>query len=166
MSGLSREDLAETIADNPRLVPLLTRVLYVSAMTGQDEVLAALGAALGAAVKDEGKIDEAEFMLARVEELRRHHFQILSVFKKQSPYQTHRIDESGRRVDYWRENEIVERTPMRKDLVEMALVGLQSGGLLQVDQMAEGNIWTLSPFGRDVLELVAAVSGETSVSKT
>lgn len=74
MSGLSREDLAETIADNPRLVPLLTRVLYVSAMTGQDEVLAALGAALGAAASDEQRIDEAESMLARVEELRRHHF--------------------------------------------------------------------------------------------
>lgn len=27
MSGLSREELAETIAENPRLVPLLTRVL-------------------------------------------------------------------------------------------------------------------------------------------
>jgi hypothetical protein len=157
MSGLSREDLAERIADNPRLVPLLTRVLYVSAMTGQDEVLAGLGAALGAAASDEDKIDEAEFMLARIEELRRHHFLILDVFDSRSPYDTHRIDERGVRIDYWRQDEILTKVSMRPDLVEMALAGLHSSGLLQLERMAEANIWTVSPFGRDVLELVAAV---------
>jgi hypothetical protein len=160
MSGLSREDLAETIADNPRLVPLLTRVLHVSAMTGQDEVLTALGAALGAAAADEQKIDEAEFMLARVEELRRHHFQILHLFDARSPYQTHRMSEKGERIDYWREDEIIAKLPMRRDLVEMALAGLHSSGLLQIESMAGGNIWTVSPFGRDVLQLVAAVSAD------
>lgn len=160
MSGLSREDLAERIADNPPLVPLLTRVLYVSAMTGQDEVLAALGAALGAAASDEQTIDEAEFMLARVEELRRHHFQILHVFDSRSPYQTHRMSKQGERIDYWREDEIIAKVPMRQDLVEMALAGLHTSGLLQLERMAEGNIWTVSPFGKDVLQLVAAVSAE------
>lgn len=162
--GLSREDLAETIADNPRLVPLLTRVLYMSAMTGQDEVLAALGAALGAAASDEQKIDEAEFMLARVEELRRHHFQILHVFDTRSPYQTHRMSDKGERIDYWREVEIIAKVPMRRDLVEMALAGLHSSGLLELERMAEGNIWTVSQFGRDVLRLVVAVNTDPNPS--
>lgn len=160
MSGLSREDLAETIAENPRLVPLLTRVLYLSAMTGQDEVLVALGAALGAAASDEQKIDEAEFMLARVEELRRHHFQILHVFDARSPHETHRTSETGERVDYWYEDEIVAKVPMRRDMVEMALSGLRSSGLLKVESMAGRSIWTVSKFGKDVLHLVAAVSAE------
>lgn len=129
-------------------------------MTAQDEVLVALGAALGAAASDEQAIDEAEFMLARVEDLRRHHFQILHVFDARSPYQTHRVNEAGERIDYWREDEILAKVPMRRDLVAMALSGLHSSGLLELEQMAEGNIWTLSQFGRDVLQLVAAVSAE------
>lgn len=160
MSGLSREEVAEKIADNPRLVPLLTRVLYVSAMTGQDEVLIGLGAALGAAVSDDDKIDEAEFMLARIEELRRHHFQILHIFAGRSPWDTHRVDETGARIDFWREDEILTKVSMRQDLVEVALTGLHASGLLQLERRAEGNLWTLSPFGRDVLDLVAAVSAD------
>ncbi len=52
VSGLSREDLAEAIAADPRLVPLLTRVLFQAGMSGSDDKLQALGAGLGWAVAD------------------------------------------------------------------------------------------------------------------
>ena len=32
-AGMSREELAEAIADDPRLIPLVTRLLYAAGMT-------------------------------------------------------------------------------------------------------------------------------------
>src|SRR3954447_61548 len=51
-SGLSREDLAETVSADPRLVPLVTRLLYAAGMNGHDGTLRAMGAAFGDAVRD------------------------------------------------------------------------------------------------------------------
>ena len=47
ISGMSREELSDRISDDPRLIPLVTRVLYAAGMTGQDTILRALGTALG-----------------------------------------------------------------------------------------------------------------------
>src|SRR5690348_14978407 len=72
MSGLSREELADRISENPRLIPLVIRVLYTAGMTGQGTILRALGTTLGDAVRDPRKIDEAELLLIGMANLRRH----------------------------------------------------------------------------------------------
>ena len=78
-SGFSREDLADHISENPRLIPLVIRVLYTAGMTGQDAILRALGTALGDAGRDPVKIDEAELLLIGMANLRAHHIAILEV---------------------------------------------------------------------------------------
>ena len=80
-SGLSREDLADRISEDPCLVPLVTRVIYAAGMTGQDTILRALGTALGDAVRDSEKIDEAELLLVGISNLRAHHITILEIME-------------------------------------------------------------------------------------
>jgi hypothetical protein len=69
-SGLSREDLAERIVAHPELVPLVTRLLWEAAMTGQHTLLEALGAAFGAAVDDVPRAAEYELVLGGLRNLR------------------------------------------------------------------------------------------------
>ena len=73
MSGLTREELAERICTTPKLVPLLTRVLHEVGMTGQVEVLDALGAALGDAIREPSRSDEVELVLIGLESVRKQH---------------------------------------------------------------------------------------------
>ena len=79
VSGKSREDLAEEIADRPELVPLLTRLLHAAGMNGHDDVLEALGTAFGDAVKEPSKVGEAELILEVLEGLTADHIRVLRV---------------------------------------------------------------------------------------
>ncbi|WBQ03232.1 hypothetical protein [Kribbella sp. CA-293567] len=69
VSGLSREDLAERIENEPEVVPLLTRLLWEAAMTGQSHLLEAMGAAFGAAVGDLDRVNEYELILGGLRNL-------------------------------------------------------------------------------------------------
>jgi len=57
-AGLSREDLDELIAKNPKVVPLLVRTLHAAGMTGQDAALKLLAGFLGDALADVTRISE------------------------------------------------------------------------------------------------------------
>lgn len=70
VAGMSREDLAERIEANPELVPLATRLLYEAAMSGQDAILDAMGAAFGVAASDLQKVDDCEVILGGLRNLR------------------------------------------------------------------------------------------------
>jgi hypothetical protein len=63
-------------------------VLYAAGMTGQDTILRALGAALGEAIQDPEKIDEAGLLPSGMAELREHHIVILNIMTEKLPHPT------------------------------------------------------------------------------
>lgn len=62
-SGLTRQDLAERIQEESQLLPLVTRLLYEAAMTGQGALLEAKGAAFGAAAVEPSRTSDYELIL-------------------------------------------------------------------------------------------------------
>src|SRR5450631_2725122 len=85
MSGRTREQLAEAIEEDPRLVPLVTRLLYAAGMTGQEESLWLMGAAFGDAVREPEKLDDAEMVLGAMTDLRAHHVRVLQLLATVAP---------------------------------------------------------------------------------
>ena len=65
-SGLTREEMGEAIAEDPRLLPLVTLLLYVAGMNGHDRTLAAMGTVLGDALRERKALDECELILPRL----------------------------------------------------------------------------------------------------
>jgi hypothetical protein len=74
---MDREELGEVIAEDPRLIPLLERILFTAGMTGHDRTLSAMGAALAHALRNRDRIDEAELLLIAVSDLRGEHIAVL-----------------------------------------------------------------------------------------
>jgi hypothetical protein len=84
-SGLSREGLAEKIAEEPQLVPLVTRLLHAAGMNGHDQTLDALGAAFGRAVAERESRDECELILVALADLTEDHTRTLLRLTEEPP---------------------------------------------------------------------------------
>jgi hypothetical protein len=84
-SGLSREDLAEKIAEESQLVPLVTRLLHAAGMNGHDQTLDALGAAFGRAVAEPDSRDECELILVALADLTEDHTRTLLRLTEEPP---------------------------------------------------------------------------------
>ena len=76
-SGLSREEIAETLDTDPQLLTLINRVLYAAGMRGSDEALLGLSAVLGDAIREPNKTDEAEVYVSILEKLTTPHIELL-----------------------------------------------------------------------------------------
>lgn len=76
-SGLTREDIAETLETEPHLLTLTNRVLYAAGMRGSDEVLLGLSAVLGDTLREPSKADEAEVYVSILEKLTDPHIELL-----------------------------------------------------------------------------------------
>ena len=127
ISGMSREELSDRISDDPRLIPLVTRVLYASGMTGQDTILRALGTALGDAVQNPEKVDEAELLLIGISDLRRHHVVILEAIARERP----KSEMSGS-TTYWTARLLANAIDYSPGLVTICIAGLvRSGSSIQ-----------------------------------
>lgn len=77
ISGMSREDIAEALEDDPKLIPLVTRLLFAAGQTGHDEILLGMGVALGDALRSRDRIDDAELVLMGIQHLRPQHIRVL-----------------------------------------------------------------------------------------
>lgn len=153
VSGMSREELADAIAEDRRLLPLITRVLYSAGMAGQDEVLIALGTAFGDAVRDRSYIDEAELLLIVLTDLRPHHIAVLRELASKSPGP---VDNKG--MSYWNTNLLADRTGYRQEVVRLCTAGLANGGLVQtMATYGGGAVYEISELGRTVLEVLQRV---------
>lgn len=76
-SGLTREDIGETLKNEPHLLTLTNRVLYAAGMRGSDEVLLGLSAVLGGALRMPSEADEAEVYVSILEKLTAPHIELL-----------------------------------------------------------------------------------------
>jgi hypothetical protein len=148
-SGMSREELADRISENPRLIPLATRVLFTAGMTGQDSILRALGTALGDAVREPDNIDEAELLLIGMADLRTHHVVVLEILSEDPPQ---RADSDS--FVHWHRELIVEKSSYSRDIVNICVTGLVNSGLIRTLDDTYGASYEISELGRIALRVV------------
>ena len=156
MSGLSREDLADRISENPRLFPLVIRVLYTAGMTGQDTILRALGAALGDAVRNPEKIDEAELLLIGMANLRKHHITILEIMAKYYPDPA-----KPDAIVSWTPGDLAAKSTYNRDLVNICIAGLVQSGLVGQVGDAYGVCYQITSLGRTAIEVLDTLDKES-----
>jgi hypothetical protein len=148
-SGMSREDLAEAIADNPRLVPLLTRLLNCAGMNGQDQTLRLMGAALGNAAQSPERIDEADLILRVLEGLTSQHFALLRVIATPAP----QLTDVGGALGWFSAN-LADVTGLSSDVLNICLDGLIGAGLIRLQEIMGGNTYAATATGHTVLQLL------------
>lgn len=157
-SGLSREDLGEAIDQDPDLVPLVTRVLYAAGMTGSDEVLKLMGAALGDAINDRIRIDESEMVLAALTNLRAHHLRVLELLAESPPPPPITDTQGG--IGRWWSRLIQERLDFSEEVVILCVAGLTSGGMLRTVATYGGDAYELTDLGRALLEVLETLRAD------
>jgi hypothetical protein len=148
-SGMSRERLADRMSEDPRLIPLVVRVLYVAGMTGQDAILRALGTALGDAVRIPENIDEAEILLIGMADLRGHHIDTLKIMTERLPHPT-----EPDQFAYWTSESLANKSGYSRDLVNICIAGLVSSGLIRQADDAYGVAYEITELGRTALEVL------------
>ena len=153
-SGMSREDLQERIADDPNLVPLLVKVLFSAGTNGFDDVLKAMGAALGAAVLDPNTVNDAEIVLAAISDLKKHHIHLLTAATQEPPL-VQVEGEDPRRV-HWMLETLATEAGMSDDMTGLCAAGLVNSGLLRTMSLYGGLGYEVTDLGRLVLEVLAA----------
>jgi hypothetical protein len=147
LAGCSREDLADQITADPRLVPLLTRVLFAAGMNGHDETLGLMGASLGLAISTRERLDEAELVLDAIERLGELELSVLTAV----------VDQRNQGKDAFTAldiQEVAQPTPGR--LARLALSGLLAKGLMEATSGFGALVYELTPTGETVLEVLEA----------
>jgi len=158
MSGRTREQLAEAIEEDPRLVPMVTRLLYAAGMTGQEESLWLMGAAFGDAVREPDKLDEAEMILSAMTDLRAHHVQVLRLVATAAPPPPDSDTEGAKGV--WWPAVIGNASGMREEFVILCLAGLSSAGLVRVSATWGGDAYEPTGMGLALLEVLGVLEAE------
>jgi hypothetical protein len=153
VSGLSREDLAESIAQSPELIPLHTRLLYAAGMTGHDGTLRSMGAVLGDAVKNSDRINECELILTALTDLTPAHTQLLQVLSTDPP----QINE---KVSLWYVDNLEERSGLPPSVVPLCLAAIVGRGLAATEPVYDLSFkYTITALGRTVLGVLEDWSG-------
>lgn len=154
-SGMSREELADRISEDSRLIPLAIRVLYAAGMTGQEAILRALGTTLGDAIRDPENIDEAELLLIGMSDLRRYHIVVLEIMTENRP---HPNDPDS--FLYWGSEPLADLSGYSRDLVNICIAGLVRSGLIRQVDDAYGVSYEISDLGRTALEVLDELDEE------
>lgn len=156
-SGHSREDLAEALERDPRLVSLVNRVLFEAGMNGQTSVLQVLAGFLGDALNDTSKIDDVHALLAPIAGLSEHHIRVLEELNAGS--------EEPDDLATWNFSSLIAAVPIRAELVLAAIQGLYAGGFAQSQGLDGGDptgllggeLISITPLGQTLLEVLIAI---------
>jgi|NGEPerStandDraft_6_1074524.scaffolds.fasta_scaffold129346_1 hypothetical protein len=147
-SGLGREDLAERIEQCPRLVPLLTRLLYAAAMNGHDPILRAMGAAFGDAARHRDQVDECEVILTALADINAAHVEVLRRLAMEPP----RASSDG--AGSWGPSNLPAHVNLPASIVPLCVGGLISRGLVTSPSGGYGTSYHVTPLGRTVLDVL------------
>jgi hypothetical protein len=165
LTGRTREELGEIVASNPHLVPIAVRVLWQAGMTGQDEVLEALGAVFGNAATHPEKADEAEILLLGIEAIRRQHIALLRVMAGPArwksgdpePYaglQPSEVTALGE-AERWNIEALPEASGDSEDQAALAATGLANAGFARAPSVYGGTGYQVTEMGRTLLDVLA-----------
>jgi hypothetical protein len=156
-SGLSREDLAEAIAADPRLVPLATRLLYAAGMNGYDRTLRGMGRAFGEAVRNRDSLEECELILTSLDGLTDTHARVLLLMTQELPL-------AGGRPGHWTVALVVERSDLSSRVATLCLAGLVTRGLVGTSSsfLGGGTLYDLTELARLLLDVLEQFSDTTT----
>ena len=153
VSGLSREELAERIAEDPRLIPLLTRLAFTAGMTGRDELLKTLGAAFGHAVAAPESIDACEAVLTGAATLQPYDVSVLRAMGGEPVL-------SGAETDESRTTKIVAvEVRLSASAVDASLARLNAAGFVTVFHgvFGGGSSYAVNEIGTVLVDLLATL---------
>lgn len=159
-SGMSREELADLLDGQPELVPLYLQVLYAAGMNGHEQVLRAMGAAMGLAAAaarsgDGDSFDDIELALRAMKDFTPRQFQVLQAIVKSG----------GAKGDDGEDDLLPTGAPgisaslgISVERAEACLISLSGLGLVTVVQTWGGNSYPIAPLGRAVVAAADAVA--------
>lgn len=153
VSGLSREDLAEAIEQDPKLIPLFARLLHTAGMTGHDEMLRTLGATFGIGVRERSRIDEAEMLLIAAGNLTPLHISVLRLVAAAPP------NESGHPA-CWPTNVIVEHSQLSESFAAICAIGLSASGLFVARDTYDGTAYEVTDLGAAMIEALDRLASQ------
>ncbi len=118
--------MAERVASDPQLVPLLIRVLRAAGSVGYDGALDAMAEALGGALKDPAKVDEAFLIVPALESFGPYHGLILEQVARHSGTTA----EGESKHPTWIEPSLVEATGLPSAVVALCVADLRRAALV------------------------------------
>lgn len=159
MAGMSLDDLNERIAQTPELVPLVIRLMHSAGMKGQDDILRAMGAALGDAVRDPTFVDECDVILVGLADLNDSHASVLRLISSTPPGAPR--DSQGRPKP-WSPALVAEHSPLPARITNLCLATLISRGLIESPPGGfGGTFYFVTETGQTVLEVLEHYAGES-----
>jgi hypothetical protein len=161
-SGLTREDFAEWVEQEPRAIPLYLKVLWAAGLNGHDKTLKAMGVVLGQAAKatardDEDRFEDAELALRAMADLTPRHFLVLAELAKS---ETVVDDNGGEYFGQFAPEYIVEHSGQRTEVVEQCLLNLAAAGLSTSRSVYGGVAYPITDLGRAVVKAVQVPADE------
>jgi hypothetical protein len=154
-SGLPDGEVLECVVSDPRMQPLVSRILEAVAHTDSQEKLRLFGTVLGEAISNRpNRLDEAFLIVGALDELEAVHLRVMEVLEQEQP--------AGQ--DDWSDNLIAEQ------LVGVSSVGRQGGlaalvrhGLVMTYPRMYPSyglpVYELSDFGRALLHVMRKSAG-------
>jgi hypothetical protein len=128
--------------------------VLASRMTGQEEVLDLLGAALGDGVRHPGQADETELILSGLARLRQAHTQLLNRLGPERP----QADDGS--MITWGPEAVGVRVGMTEDQANRLLFGLASSGFMTMHGAFGGLGFTVNDRGLRLLEVIEALKDD------
>ncbi len=152
-SGRTREELAAEITEDPRLVPLVTRLLHAAGMNGHDSTLRAMGAAFGDAVRERDSIDECELILTSLTDLNEKHTRTLLLLSKEPPA---RADGSD---GFWFPMDLEQHSELSPRITALCVATLVARGLAAASTgLGVGLHYKITSLGEVVLAVLSKYS--------
>ena len=143
ISGLTREQLDDLIADDPRTISLTIRLLQAAGNSGEESVLIMIGALAGAGYKEPDTAQRQETLLLAIEGLTAGHVNMLAVLEREQTGPAMRFEPP----------QIAAWLAESEDVVRMLGMGLLSRGLIETPfgGFGGGTVYELSELGREVI---------------
>jgi hypothetical protein len=149
-SGLTREAFQERLTADPAMQPLLTRLLFSAGMNGHDPTLAAMGAALGACMREAARLDECALILAALADLNASHTTMLQLLAGEPPLH-------GEEHRAWTVPTALAGANLPATVAPLVLAALVARGLAQEHTGGYGgSTLRITALGTTVLELLTA----------
>jgi len=168
-AGMSREDIADRINTHPELVPLVTRLLYEGAMTGQHPVLEAMGAAFGSAIGDLPNLNQYELILGGLRNLQGDDVRLLRLIRDRHVFWQQGDDpETPETEEMQTARRLALRSGQSEELVVFGLVRLTNQGFATSSGVVGGSRFEISEMGRllyEALERLNDVSPGVDLSR-
>lgn len=179
-AGMTREEISDALVASPHLVPLVSRVLWTAGMSGDDEILEALGGMLGSILLAPDDTEEAELLLAGIADLKRIHLQVLRKLReppmarvkteqsfdpadnfeaalKDGALPPRSPDHEGfvlQSADAWNAEALAYTTGLSLTRTQLALAGLMNAGFALSPTVTNGPGYRVSPAGTLVWEAI------------